>query len=284
VTVPPHQGSNPIELDDPESWPAPLLDAVRAESDPPSAAVARALGSLVGDGAVRLYHATRLTDLEVAAVRTRGLRRASPGSVRAKAAIAWRAGALGADPGRRVTIDHLAESSNRHGVVWFCPWRAPVVDPDPERLWIFFRHWGGQAVWLPLDEPARDALQRIGRPALVVAAVPARLLALVAPAEAPDHRPWSGLAPTARLGLALWQVVHLDVPAPYLVTVSADVPAAQIEAVRLSLQPDLSPDDDPFSWPVAQGTPAGLVDRLAMSARAASWSFGARRSPSRPAS
>ena len=124
------------------------------------------------------FHCTRLTPREMQDVRTSGLRVLSPALVMERLSNCHADGHI-ANPlfeTLRSSPQVAASLSDRHGVrtgmIWFCPNRSTLRDGSAVSR--FFRHWGGEAVYVGHEQEIGVAtlLRRIGSPCIVRCAIP----------------------------------------------------------------------------------------------------------------
>jgi hypothetical protein len=119
------------------------------------------------------FHATRLTDDEAADIVANGMRPLSKDLYERRIAQAVAAKVLTADHAARLGTHNQIGDDNRSGMIWFVFTRTQLSDESGiERL---FRSWGGEALYNSHEDNVLTGplLRGIGRPRIIVAAVPA---------------------------------------------------------------------------------------------------------------
>lgn len=207
-----------IDVDRPEEWPTDIAEAVEAHAERVRGTTEdagdldlsyddeAAFLDLLAGRPLRMYHCTRLLDVEVDAVRQQGLRVLSRELMSYKIGTAVAAGALTAAEGDQVQRAHVfavREHDNRQDQVCLVLSAQPL-DRDPHGIQPLMRSWGGEALSMSSGAVGwRDRLARLGQPAVVVVAVPLR--------RGAGHHVWPGVLKTftaALLGLETGASVH----------------------------------------------------------------------------
>lgn len=128
--------------------------------------------ALLNDKVLLGFHCNRLAEDEAAAIRADGLEPLTPALLERR--ICWRveAGELTPELAEVLLADHQAAQQNRQGMIWFVHSRSILQDEGG--LYRLFRSWGGEALyWAHESHPEIGAaLRAIGRPCIVVAAMP----------------------------------------------------------------------------------------------------------------
>lgn len=176
----------PIDLQTPDSWPAPVraaLDAHRTaleawELDLPGKSARtfdlaiRAVGDALTPFSLRGWHCTRLTTGEAADIQLGGLEVLDPGLLERRIGAQESRGALTSQQAQRLRTRNQARESGRRGKCWFCFYPPRLAGQHGmERL---FTSWGGEALYnyYEDDPDVGPALREIGVPTLVEAIVP----------------------------------------------------------------------------------------------------------------
>ncbi len=124
---------------------------------------------------VLVFHATRLLDHEIGAIRRNGLAPLSEELVRTRIGEAHDHGFLDYGERRELSKGHLFakgdEVWNREGQVCFFLSRR-VLDHEVARIWNPLTIWGGEGIYFgPLSQGIKSRLERLGRPVIVVAGI-----------------------------------------------------------------------------------------------------------------
>jgi hypothetical protein len=181
----------PLQLDDPDSWPAELQDlfgryhelflnweTVPARVSAPAwdAAIEVVAGALV-PYAITGWHCTRLTDAEVSTIVSHGMQLPDGAMLRRRIDALVEAGALARDVGAELAARNQADDSNRARRLWFCFFPPRLA--GEHGIGRFFRHWGGEALYNSHERDAGTSplLRAIGTPCIVEATVPVTSLA-----------------------------------------------------------------------------------------------------------
>lgn len=176
----------PIDLQRPDSWPAPLKAALAAhrtaleawEFDLPDKSArtfdpaVRAVGEALRPFSLRGWHCTRLTAEEAADIKRGGLEILDIGLLERRIAAQEAGGGLTPEQAHLLRNRNQARESGRRGKAWFCFYPPRLAGQHgTERL---FASWGGEALYnIHENDPAvGPALRAIGTPTLVQAIVP----------------------------------------------------------------------------------------------------------------
>jgi hypothetical protein len=118
------------------------------------------------------FHATRLTKLEQSDVQKRGLRVLSDALLSERLEASQAAGELSDRVVASLRARHQASEDNRSGMLWFTFTREPLRDEGS--VGRLFRSWGGEALYNSHETHPETgpALAMIGRPCIILAAVP----------------------------------------------------------------------------------------------------------------
>jgi hypothetical protein len=118
------------------------------------------------------YHASRLTEDEVATIQASGLEVLSVDLLNRRLTALRNAGNLSEELFTSLSSRHQAADDNRAGKVWFV--FSAVTLQDESGMERFFRSWGGEALYNSHEtrRATGSALRAPGRPAIVQAAVP----------------------------------------------------------------------------------------------------------------
>ena len=118
------------------------------------------------------WHCTRLTDDEIAHIRSRGMQLPDAAMLHRRIDAVVKDGYLSGAMAERLKAKHQADEQNRAGRVWFCFFHPRLGgEGGIER---FFRHWGGEALYNSHeDDPETgSAISSIGLPCIIEAVVP----------------------------------------------------------------------------------------------------------------
>lgn len=126
------------------------------------------------------FHCTRLLRYEVAAIRLEGLRQLTESFATERIDRALSTGCLPAVTAHAIRESNKSGDPGRAGVVCFVNMRSELAcESSVGRL---FRCWGGEAIYWGheprFDPPVGTALQKIGEPCIVLAAVPVPAMSL----------------------------------------------------------------------------------------------------------
>jgi hypothetical protein len=118
------------------------------------------------------FHATRLIDAEVDAIRAGGLHLLSNSLFETRITGAQSAGLLAKDVANMLRARNQVHDDNRNGMTWFCFSRSMLHDESG--MVRLFRCWGGEALYNSHENDALTgpALAAIGYPCIIRAAVP----------------------------------------------------------------------------------------------------------------
>lgn len=118
------------------------------------------------------YHCTRLTDPELEAIRTGGMRLQNAKLLADRIRVLEQEGVIDAEAAVALIGDNQADAANRAGMLWFCFFPPHLAGESG--IEIFLRYWGGEALSRShyQDSVRGPLLRPIGRPCLVVADVP----------------------------------------------------------------------------------------------------------------
>jgi hypothetical protein len=207
-----------IDVDRAETWPADIAHAVQEHAEALGGTTdypgdlelsyddEAAFLDLLAGRPLRMYHCTRLLDVEVDAVRRQGLRMLSRELMADKIRAAIDAGEVTTAEGEQLKRAHVfavGEHDNRQDQVCLVLSARPL-DDDPHGIQPLMRSWGGEALSMSSSAVTwRDRLAQIGQPAVVVVDVPLRAGA--------GHHVWPGVLKTfvaALLGLGTGASVH----------------------------------------------------------------------------
>lgn len=174
-----------IDLDDQSTWPTGVIERIenlarqlRGSTEftvdlrvPPNAE--EEILSLLEGHKLLAFHATRLLEHEISEIRSVGLRRLSRNLVEERISGAFTRGLLSEGERDRCRIRNVFAIDNvigREGQVCLVLGRQ-TLDEEAHGLSPFLGGWGGEAMngWPGPDED--PLLQRLGKPALVVAAL-----------------------------------------------------------------------------------------------------------------
>ena len=146
----------------------PELWVPSIEGDQVDAMVAGA--SIVG------YHCTRLTDAELATIRSEGLQPLSRELIDRRISQAQARGDLNHEFAATIRKTHWGADENRIGRIAFIGTRTPFVHRR-DTVHYLLGEWGGEAVSYALEGTKYQALlRRIGTPTIVVVAAPLDLV------------------------------------------------------------------------------------------------------------
>ncbi len=176
-----------VDVDEPSTWPEAVLRRAEAWSASLTGST-KATGDLdlTPEDETRLlldldgrrmlvYHATRLLPHEVAGIRATGLSLASQDLVRRRVSEAFEAGTIDRHLRDILWESHVFNDSdrgdNRIGRISLVLSRKPF-DQRPNGFHYLLSEWGGELITMSVKgSELRKELQRLGRPAIVVAAV-----------------------------------------------------------------------------------------------------------------
>lgn len=118
------------------------------------------------------WHCTRLTEDEIAGIRSRGMQLPDVAMLHRRVDAVVEAGLLTGKFADRLKAEHQAANPWRSGRIWFCFY--PPRHSGESGIERFFRHWGGEALYNSHeDDPETGAaISTIGLPCLVEALVP----------------------------------------------------------------------------------------------------------------
>jgi hypothetical protein len=175
-----------IDLETPESWPGDLrayldrhhdffLDWETRSFRATAAEYDRAIYGL--EAVLRRYallgwHCTRLTESEIASIRSNGMQLPDAAMLNRRVDAVARAGLLRGGLADRLKAENQADDPWRAGRIWFCFYPPRLAgEGGIER---FFRHWGGEALYNSheSDPETGVAISTIGLPCIVEAIVP----------------------------------------------------------------------------------------------------------------
>jgi hypothetical protein len=213
-----------IDVDRPDSWPGDVAETVQEQAERLAGTTEYAgdlelsyddedtFVDLLAGRRLRMYHCTRLLDVEVDAVREQGLRVLSRELMADKIRAAVDVGALTAAEGEQLGRAHVfavGEHDNRDQRVCLVLSARPL-DSKPHGVRPLMRTWGGEALSMSSGALAwRDRLEQLGRPTVVV--VDVRLTA------GAGHSVYPGVLKTfvgAALGLEVGADVHYRAAVP----------------------------------------------------------------------
>ncbi len=179
-----------VDAQDPSSWPTEIAELIEAHLE---LCVHRETGcdgyfdryqrqlqklrAMLVPHSLLGWHCTRLTDREVAAIKSTGMQLPNRGMLEARIDAAHADGLVSAQIAEQLKARNQADEASRAGRIWFCFFPPGLAHQHGiER---FFRNWGGEALYNSHedDELTGKALRTMGRPALVEAQVPVSLLA-----------------------------------------------------------------------------------------------------------
>lgn len=175
-----------IDLETLDSWPDDLRAYLHRHHDlfldwetGPSSGTAVKYDSAVSglEAVLRQYelvgwHCTRLTDAEIASIRSDGMQLPDGAMLHQRVDAVAKAGRLSKNLANRLKSEHQADHPWRSRRVWFCFFPPRLAgESGIER---FFRHWGGEALYNSheRDPQTGAAIETIGLPCIVEAAVP----------------------------------------------------------------------------------------------------------------
>ena len=118
------------------------------------------------------FHCTRLTEYEVADIGAHGLRPLDRSLVKERLEQAACRGLLSREVKKRLLSAHQADDDGRRGMTHFVNCRSVLFcESDVGRL---FRSWGGEALYNSHEDrgDTGPVLRRIGKPAIIVTAIP----------------------------------------------------------------------------------------------------------------
>jgi hypothetical protein len=126
--------------------------------------------------AITGWHCTRLTQAEIATIRSTGMQLPSADMLNRRIDAVLQEGLLTASIADRLKADNQADEEGRTGRIWFCFF--PPHFGGQSGIEHFFRHWGGEALYNSheRDPEAGTAISRIGTPCLIEADVPIAIL------------------------------------------------------------------------------------------------------------
>lgn len=165
-----------VDTDRTDTWPPEALDWVQSigpHEAPDEVALdddEESFRDLFEGYLVRAYHATRLLEHEVAAIREQGLRLLTPALAKDRIEAAREHGYLSDPEADRLLETHVAGAKNRAGQV--CLFFDDEVMRDPwSGIWRLLTTWGGEAIYWrnERDEATLQKLRSLGQPAIVVA-------------------------------------------------------------------------------------------------------------------
>lgn len=125
-----------------------------------------------GGVALRGFHCTRLTDSEVAAIRSEGMTPPNAVMLRRRIEALRDAGLITANVASKLIERNDADSRSRAGLVYFVFTRAPLRSESG--VGSLLRFWGGEALYSrhDLDSETGPVLASIGSPRIVEASLP----------------------------------------------------------------------------------------------------------------
>jgi len=128
--------------------------------------------ALLSDKDLLGFHCTRLAEDEATAIRADGIKPLTPDLVERRIRGRVEAGDLTSKLTDVLLAEHQATQEGRQDTTWFLHSRSALR--DELEVYRLFRSWGGEAMyWGHEDHPEiGPALRAIGRPCIVVAAVP----------------------------------------------------------------------------------------------------------------
>ncbi|MCO6416077.1 hypothetical protein JYK14_07820 [Siccirubricoccus sp. KC 17139] len=178
--------SAPLDLEAPASWPEVLraylaqhhdffLDWETKREWATGAGYDRAvygLESLLRQYSLVGWHCTRLTEDEIAHIRSGGMQPMDAAMLERRLDAVVAAGLLTETMAGKLKARHQAREPSRAGRVWFCFF--PPRHAGELGIGRFFRHWGGEALYNSHeDDPETGAaLRSVGVPCVIEALVP----------------------------------------------------------------------------------------------------------------
>jgi hypothetical protein len=211
-----------IDVDRPEDWPADVAEVVQEHAGRLRGTTEHASDlelsyddegeflDLLAGRPLRMYHCTRLLDVEVEAIRQHGLRLLSRELMADKIQAAVHAAAITAADGQHLEWAHVfavGEHDNRQDQICLVLSAQPLHG-DRHGIRPLMTSWGGEALSMSSGAVGwRDRLTQIGKPAVVVVDVPF--------ARADGHHAWPGVLKTfvaALMGLQAGASVHYVAP------------------------------------------------------------------------
>lgn len=159
-----------VALDDPDTWPDEVVAIVSRYQRPPQERGDRLLAEALQAHALRLYHCTRLTDLEHDDVRANGLHAGSPQLIAAKIDSAVAAGHLDPQLGGEIRRRHWGRQDARDGYLGLLSGAERLTRPQGLRY--FLDWWGGESITMPFAAAANYGHLELGTATVVQAAVP----------------------------------------------------------------------------------------------------------------
>lgn len=173
-----------VDIDDVSSWPVELRDLVQISAAElagsteyvpdlrPDEAASRRVHQLLVGSFVKAYHATRLLDHEVTAIREQGLRLLNEELVAGRIMRAYEGGVISDEQRSHLMKNHVFarkfQASIRKGRVCLILSRH-TLDEEANGLWRLLAQWGGEGIYWTQGEEFERQLQDFGRPTIVVA-------------------------------------------------------------------------------------------------------------------
>jgi len=131
------------------------------------------VGKLMESRTIRAWHYTRLTDAEVARIRTDGIQPMTLAMIRERLDAAVVDGAMDSTAANALfdaSPYHRQIDGNRQDKTWFAAEPFSVASSDVEEL---LATWGGESIgWAHRSGPTRDLLMGIGRPRVLEVELP----------------------------------------------------------------------------------------------------------------
>lgn len=173
-----------IDITRPDCWPTSITDHFRRHLDIYLAwdrgrgdawfydiAIAD-LEAAVKPFAIRGWHCTRLTEAEIAEIEKAGMGLPSIAMLKQRIGCLVATGEITTALASRFLAKNRADDKNRAGMLWFCFF--PPRRAGEGGIGRFFRHWGGEALYVDHEEDpeSSSALRQIGVPCVVEAIVP----------------------------------------------------------------------------------------------------------------
>jgi hypothetical protein len=175
-----------LDLNRPDGWPSDLRECLDRYHDlfldwefGPSkfTAVEYDLAVYGLEAVLRQYalvgwHCTRLTEAEIATIRSNGMQMPDVAMLHRRVDAVVEAGLLPRDLAERLKTKHQADDPWRAGRVWFCFFPPRLAGESG--IGRFFRCWGGEALYNSHEDDPRSgaAISTIGVPCIVEAVVP----------------------------------------------------------------------------------------------------------------